>query len=311
VIIASIVGGLGNQLFQYAMARRMAVRHGTEVLLDLSNFRTASKPSDGPILHDRRVRLFDFRIQAREASPAEISQLCDSYRGRYLVHRGVRFVRRKWPKLLWKNSHKVERGYRFQAEALSWPDDIYLTGFWQSEKYFADIAAQIRKEFVLVDEAITESARLKVQALRQKFGTVVSVHVRRGDLVYAYETLNQKHRVHGPPMSLDYFWRAMSQFQSSCCFLLFSDTPKDVEWCRQRFQANHFEFSDATSELWDFAAMQACDHHIISNSTFSWWAAWLNPTPGRRVIAPRQWSGTESKVEMHTDDLIPVSWTTL
>jgi hypothetical protein len=306
MIIANIVGGLGNQLFQYAMARRLALSHGTELLLDSSGYR--SKPTSPASIGHRRLSLFSFRVSAREATEVEKLRLRDRYVTLKSSHRLLRLARRYSPQLFWPRSHIVEKGYRFQPNALTLPDNVYLSGFWQSEKYFTDRAAQIRQEIVLVDEAISASAQVKVQELKQRFGTVVSIHVRRGDLVYAYETLNEKHRVHGPPMSVDYFQRAMTQFPSSSCFLVFSDTPEDVEWCRDNIRAQHMEFSDASSELWDFAAMQRCDHHIISNSTFSWWGAWLNATPGRRVIAPRHWSGPDSKVEMHTDDLIPSNW---
>jgi hypothetical protein len=311
MIIANIVGGLGNQLFQYAMARRLALNRGAELLLDSSGYRPLSQTSAASAVGHRRLLLFNFRISAREATDAEKSLLRDRYIASKFNHRIVRLVRRYWRGLFWPASHIVEQGYRFQPDALTLPDNVYLSGFWQSEKYFADVTPQIRQDLVLVDETIRISARHKVGTLKQQFGTVVSLHVRRGDLAYAYETLNEKHRVHGPPMTVDYFQRAILEFPSSCCFLVFSDTPGDVEWCRQRIRAKNIEFSDARSELWDFAAMQACDHHIISNSTFSWWAAWLNSTPGKRVIAPRQWSGADSKVEMHTNDLIPANWTTL
>jgi hypothetical protein len=311
MIIANVVGGLGNQLFQYAMARRLALHRGVELLLDSSGYRPGSEPSGTSAVGHRRLLLFNFRVSAREATQEERSRLRDRYTTLKFSHRLVRLARRYWPRLFWPRSHIVEQGYRFQSNALTLPDNVYLSGFWQSEKYFADVAAQIRQEFVLIDETISESARLKVQSLKQQFGTVISLHVRRGDLAYAYEILQQKHRVHGPPMGVEYFERAMSEFDPSCCFLIFSDTFRDVEWCRQNIRAKHLEFSDVSSELWDFVAMSSCDHHIISNSTFGWWAAWLDDKAGRRVIAPQRWSGPESKVEMSIDDLIPASWETI
>jgi len=275
MIIANVVGGLGNQLFQYAMARRLAAHHGAELLLDSSNYRAVPDQLNVGV-GDRRVLLFNFRLCAREASDSEKSILRDRYVTSKPSHRIVRLARRYWPEVFWPRSHIVEKQYRFQPEALSFPDNIYLSGFWQSEKYFADIVPLIRQEFDLLDKSITESAKKRVGDLKQQYGIVVSLHVRRGDLAHAYEILKQKHRVHGPPMAAEYFERAISEFDPSCCFLIFSDTFRDVEWCRQNIRAKHVEFSDASSELWDFVAMSSCDHHIISNSTFSWWAAWLD-----------------------------------
>jgi hypothetical protein len=307
MIIASLAGGLGNQLFQYAMGRRLAVRHSTELLLDVSNYAEAT-PAEKAAGLARRVHLFNFRIHARPATEKEINAMHDRYCTKRLLHRAVRLIRRGWPGFLWRRTHIMERQYRFQSEALHFPDNIYLAGFWQSEKYFADIAPIIRDEFELVDDSIADSARGRIRELRDQYGTVVSLHVRRGDLSHAFETLGQGHLVHGPPMGVDYYERAIAEFDPSCCFFVFSDSSRDIEWCRQHLKAANLEFSNAESELWDFEAMRNCDHHIISNSTFSWWAAWLNSGPQRKVIAPRMWSGQEARTQMVTDDLIPPGW---
>src|SRR5438067_333767 len=122
MIIANIVGGLGNQMFQYAMARRLAVHHGTELLLD-SNYRQTPNETDFAAGLDRQLRIFNFRIHARNASAAEIASLRDRYWTTSPVHRLVRLARRSWPKLLWRKSHILEKRYRFQPEALSFPDN--------------------------------------------------------------------------------------------------------------------------------------------------------------------------------------------
>lgn len=114
--------------------------------------------------------------------------------------------------------------------------------------------------------------------------------------------------MHGAPVALDYIHRAMSEFSQDCRFLVFSDTSQDVSWCRANIHGEQISFARGDSDLEDFATMSACDHHIISNSTFSWWAAWLNPAVNKRVIAPSIWSAPQSKVEMLTDDLLPTDW---
>lgn len=306
MIIASIVGGLGNQLFQYAMARRLAVHHGTELLLDSTGYNKPTDPKASGAGH-RRLLLNNFRIAAREATDTEKSALRDRYVSRKSLHRGVRLLRRLSPGFLWPRTHVVEKTYRFDSNALALPNNVYLSGFWQSEKYFRDIEPIIREELRLKDEAIVGSATTRIALLKKRYEAVVSVHVRRGDLVRASDAGDSR-VVHGLPMGASYFEEAMAAFSPSSCFLVFSDTSTDVEWCRANLHAANMEFSDASSELWDFEAMRNCDHHVTSNSTFSWWAAWLNQKRGRQVIVPRYWAGSGMVGGMPTDDLIPPDW---
>lgn len=312
MVIAMLVGGLGNQFFQYAMARRLAAHHETELFIDASNFRGGFENRPKVFQEFKReLSLFRFRVQAREATEEDINRLCDFYRTTSSRDRAVRLVRRVWPRFLWRSSHIVEHQYRFQPEALSYSNNVYVQGYWQSEKYFADIAPQIRQELQPKDAAVTESSIAAVEKLRRRHGEVVSLHVRRGDLAYAHEVLGKTGITHGAPITLDYIERAMRKFPSDTCFFVFSDSPGDIAWCRENIRADNLEFSNAESDVWDFVAMQHCDHHIIANSTFSWWAAWLNEKPGRRVIAPRIWSPPTTRFVMETEDLLPKDWETL
>ena len=185
---------------------------------------------------------------------------------------------------------------------------FYLHGFWQSPKYFEDIAPLIRQELQAADASILESAMAAVQKLKSRFSAVVSLHVRRGDMAYAHEKLGEKTMLHAVPLKMDYIARAMAEFEPETCFFVFSDTPKDIAWCRENIHVKNLEFSKAESDLWDFAAMTLCDHHIIANSTFSWWAVWLDTKPGRRVVAPKVWSLPDASLPMVIDDLLPPDW---
>lgn len=310
MIVAYLCGGLGNQMFQYAMARRLAEKHQTGLLLDTHVFAPGSVQRR-PELKDfyRQLSIFKFRIKAREATPAEIKKVRDAYWRSTTRDRAVRVVRRFWPTFLWKKSHLRETQYQFQPEALCFPDNVYVQGYWQSEKYFADIAPIIRNEFTVVDQSVTDSAVAAIAKLKQRFREIVSLHIRRGDNAYAHEKLQQKNITSGAPLSMEYIREAMNRFGPDTGFLVFSDTPEDIQWCRENVHAPNLEFSDATSETWDFTAMRYCDHNIIGNSTYSWWAAWLNPNPDRRVISPRRWSPPEAATQMVLDDLIPPNWT--
>jgi hypothetical protein len=309
MIIARITGGLGNQLFQYAMAKRLALHQNTELLLDTTAYQGGieARP-DHLAAFARPLALFRFAVKARAATDEEISQLRDDFYRSTTRDRIVRKIRRIHRSFLWKRSHIIEHQYRFQPEALAYPDNTYLQGFWQSPKYFNDIAPLIREEFTPLDSSIRDAAKEFVNALRRKHGTVVSLHVRRGDMAYAYEVLRNPGIIHSGPVGLGYFHEAMDRFPPDTCFLVFSDSPQDIDWCRKNLQARCLEFSSAESDLWDFSAMQFCDHHIIANSTFSWWAAWLDAKSNARVICPVEWASPGSKVAMDTIDLLPPAW---
>src|SRR5438132_5869097 len=169
MIIAQLTGGLGNQLFQYAMGRRLADHHGVELLVDGSSFDSGAERR-AKELHafPRPLMLFKFRVETRLATDEERNRLHDQYYRPTTRDRIVRRLRKIWPGLWWNPHHLIERGYRFQPEALEFPDDVYLQGFWQSPKYFADIAATIRHHFTLVDESIAESAAGEVAELKAR-----------------------------------------------------------------------------------------------------------------------------------------------
>jgi hypothetical protein len=310
MIIASITGGLGNQLFQYAMARRLAIHRGTELLLNTSGFGSSGEQRRKELhAFARRLGLFQFHTNARVAAKEEVALLRDDFHRSTIRDRAVRQVRRHcYPRFLWKGSHIVERQYRFEPKALNFPDNVYLEGYWQSPKYFDDIAPLIRAEFRPLDTGVVQSANDRICGLRQAFGRVVSLHVRRGDLAHAYEVLGRKDLTYGGPVGLEYIHAAIQQFDPEACFYVFSDSARDIAWCRENVHARHLEFSSAESEIWDLIAMSSCDDHIIANSTFSWWAAWLDEKPGRRVIAPRIWSSPEARLPIVIDDLLPVDW---
>jgi hypothetical protein len=309
MIIAQIAGGLGNQLFQYAMARRLAEQHNAALLLDTSSYGTNGDARPQELAAFSRVLgLMRFRIKARIALPHEIAHLRDDYFRATTRDRIVRQIRRFWPCFLQNKGHLKERQFRFQSEALCWPDNVYLQGFWQSPKYFEDIAPLIREELQPLDISIVESANEAVKKLKTRYSQVVSLHVRRGDIAHAHETLGKKNITHGAPVTMDYINGAMAQFEPESCFFVFSDSPKDIAWCRENIRAKNIEFSEASSDIWDFTAMTICDHHIIANSTFSWWAAWLDAKPGRRVVAPKVWSLPDANLRMVIDDLLPADW---
>jgi hypothetical protein len=312
MIIARITGGLGNQLFQYAMGRRLAALHKTELLLDTTGYGPDGEPRPKELRgFTRPLSLFKFQISAKQANNSEILKLRDDFLTSSPHARVIRQLRKLKPDLLWKRSHVVERGYEFQPAALMLPDNVYVEGFWQSHKYFADISSTIRQELEPVDPSISHLAMKAVRKLKARYGEVVSLHVRRGDLAYAHEILKKKNITHGAPVTGQYIKQAMAKFSPDACFLVFSDSPRDLKWCQDNVRAERIEFAAGESDVFDLVMMRFCDHHIIANSSFSWWAAWLNARPGRRVVAPGAWSAPEAQVFMPIKDLIPEDWTVL
>jgi hypothetical protein len=161
-----------------------------------------------------------------------------------------------------------------------------LRGYFQSERYFANCKGEVRHYFT--------PHHALAQLLERQFGDLLaagtcSVHVRRTDYI-------------GDPAwselaASDYYERAMSQFDSDTTFVIFSD---DIEWCKQRFRDRSVVFVEALSAVEDLFLMARCKGHIIANSTFSWWGAWLDPNPNKKVIAPLRWFGGR-----HADQAIP------
>jgi hypothetical protein len=315
MIISYICGGLGNQMFQYAAGRRLAEKRGTEFKLDLRDYRSGTDSKrEGLEACARPVRLFDLNVTAGVATEPELYALRDRFDHRTVKDRVVRQVRRRlltdW---LWPESHHRESRYVFDPAVLDLPDGTYLDGFWQSWKYFDDAAAVIRREFSFKDPSVMSFARQYVGGLRCDGEPVASVHVRRGDLARAVEQLGKPQAVHGSPVGVQYLRTAMSKFPRGTRFLVFSDTAADIAWCRanlvfDEIGPDRLYFAEGNTDLQDMALMSVCDHNVIANSTFSWWAAWLNTTPGRRVISPAVWTQKTGPMAMVVDTLIPPDW---
>ena len=281
MIIVTIIGGLGNQLFQYAAGRAVALKHGTRLRLDLSGFPHYPRP----YLLDR------FRIEAREASPAELQLAAGA--GTSGASTPMRRI--------------VEHGPTFHPEILESGPHLYLQGYWQSPRYFEAIAAQIRADFQ-PRHPLSPAAQAAASSM-QAPGSV-ALHIRRGDYV-THPGANQVHGVTG----LDYYQRAMAAIEgriASPRYFVFSD---DLAWAREhlrsrhplRFVDPHDSALDPTRDHEDLILMSQCHHQIVANSTFSWWAAWLNPRPDKQVIAPTRWFATRPEPEA----LIPPEWTRL
>jgi hypothetical protein len=171
------------------------------------------------------------------------------------------------------------------------PDEITLAGFFQSEKYFRHIEDEIRTDFSFKDE-ILEPCKEMVGSI----GEAISLHIRRTDYLQ-----NPNHT----SLELDYYKEALSHFDKDLPVIIFSD---DAEWCKEQslFSDDRFMVSESGDHYVDLCLMTLCQHHIIANSSFSWWGAWLSKSDN--VVAPIKWFG-ENNRDKNTQDLIPERWT--
>ncbi|MEI8356438.1 MAG: alpha-1,2-fucosyltransferase [Deltaproteobacteria bacterium] len=292
MIITKLRGGLGNQLFQYAAARALALRHSTSLKFDRDWF------DNRPVVDTARNYMLDcFAVEAEFATSREILQNRYAATGRnmhFFSPLVANFRNQEWG---WYR----ERHFQFDPNFLKLGADTCLEGYWQSPLYFQDYSEQIRVETKIIKQLIGENASLAelISVTRS-----VAVHIRRGDYVHGPETS----RVHGscPP---SYYRQAMSlllEMFDNVHFFIFSD---DQEWARANldFDWPFVSFMDNGPEnaSEDLHLMALCHHHIIANSSFSWWGAWLSRYPDKIVIAPEKWFNDPS---INTSDLIPSGW---
>lgn len=286
--VVRINGGLGNQMFQYAFARRLESVHPGEVGLDISSY-GIDPAHNGYEL----ARLFEIGIPE---APLQLTRsLSTSPDG--ILNR----LRRKY---LTKRSHVIDRQFRYQPELLALSGDCYFDGYWQSEKYFAPLEAEIRRDFSF---RLPLAAR-NLEVLATLPRPIASVHVRRGDFL-KYPNL----AICTPA----YYEKAVTAAAADGAksILVFSD---DIEYCRTEIKLGSLPMRyvdwNRGDESWqDMAMMSGCDIHVIANSSFSWWGAWLDAKPGKRVIAPKPWNRRELQdsdpyYAYTFEDIVPDSW---
>lgn len=293
MIVVRLIGGLGNQLFQYAFARNLAIKQGVQLKLDVSSYRVSA-----PNVTARRYELGQFKIQAEFAKFSEIWYLRGGGRvGELAAFLGSRLSRSALRRV-------KENGFSYSPDMLGLPDNVYLDGYWQSERYFKDSADLIRKDLQF---AISPSAKDEEVERRIEEGDAIAVHVRRGDFV----SDSAISAIHGA-CGLDYYQRAIAYAVNKVKnpqIFIFSDDPS---WVKQNLRTGlptvYVTHNNESTAIQDFRLMSLCDHQIIANSTFSWWAAWLNANPTKTVIAPARWFASD---KFDTKDLLPAEWVQL
>jgi hypothetical protein len=282
------MGGLGNQMFQYAAGRRLALKHETDLKLDISWFRDQSV---------RKYSMMHFNIREIFASPEEVATFRVSRQGfRHVMFRKMLGGGKKPLR-----THIRESQYHFDPRILRLHGDIYLDGYWQTEKYFKDIESILREELTFKTPAPPKD--LEVAQVLARCNSV-SLHVRRGD----YVENGSGRMIHAVCDEAYYHSSAdyISKKTGNAHFFVFSD---DTGWVRANlrlpFPMTIVERDDFEHDVEDLRLMSNCKHHVIANSSFSWWGAWLDPHPGKIVVAPKRWF---REPKFNSKDLIPPGW---
>ncbi len=292
MIVTRIWGGLGNQLFQYAFGYAIAKDNGEELRLDTSfyNKKLSSR------LTVRTLDMFQLPlINKTTVNPVEISQFIP-----LLQKPSVNYlIRRILPKTIriGRLTYVKEDKLQYLPEVITVKNKyVYYDGYWHSDRYFSKYREDLIAQFVYNNESI-ESAYSLLQNATNEIETV-AVHIRRGDYI------TQKNpNAMGP----DYYREAIKIAQSlikRSVFCFFSDDPV---WVKENFgdipQSVIVNNPRILNDIEEFQLMARCRHQIISNSSYSWWAAWLNDNPNKIVIVPKIWHG---KKDMMLDSWIKI-----
>lgn len=291
-IVMRQVSGLGNQLFQYAACLYYAQRYGASV-------RMATELPRNAVSHgySRPFLLQQFRISVPTRTLTARERLLFS--GRPALQPAA---------ALFKHRAHIQIFHEPITERYTFIPDIplnaevrtlYLVGYWQAYRVVDCVADQLRQDLRFRNEPTGRNLELLHQIARSN--NSVSLHVRRGDYTLAAEG--------NIALPLPYYTRAIEHFQQKLTnptFFVFSD---DIPYTRQHLPAGiravFVDHNDDASSHEDLRLMSACRHHIIANSSFSWWGAWLNPRPNKTIYAPKYW---HLKPESYFPDLLPPNW---
>lgn len=281
--IVKFLGGLGNQMFQYAFYSALSKRH-KKVKADISGYKNYP-------LHNGFELENIFNLDVKKAPTFKIKLYDPSVRTWYI---------RKLRQILGlKKAYQVEINPFFYYENILKAEGPKLYwGYWQNQNYFIDIEQEIRTAFQFKNK-LSEKNQNLFQHICQSDS--VSVHFRRGDYV-GHESL-------GGLCSPNYYKEAINIMETKVkdpTFFIFSD---EIEWCKSNLslppQTVFIEGNNGTNSYVDMQLMSNCKHNIIANSSFSWWAAWLNQNPNKIVIAPSKWINDD---QLNDSDIIPKTW---
>jgi hypothetical protein len=275
MIIVKLFGGLGNQMYQYATAKRVAIKNNTNVKFDLSWFK--SKKAKNP---KRTFGLDVYNIKIEKATIIDLLNIG--------IFSGIIFRILKKINLISNKTYKKEKTiktfpyYPLDPEVLEFKDNIYMEGYWQREEYFQDISDILLKDFTL-----KEKSECCVNIAKEILSSIssVSIHIRRGD----YVTINEA-------LGIEYYTNAIKEIHKHIekpFFFVFSD---DIDWVKKNLTFDSaVKLVEGMKDCEDLYLMSLCQNHIIANSSFSRWGAWLSKNKNSVILSPKEYISSETK----------------
>ena len=254
MISCKLQGGLGNQMFQIAASAALAMRNNDEFCYDLEDHYLPFQGEKADNYVDNIFRKIVFSSDIDKSN-------------------------------IYKES-------KYSYSKIAYSNNLFLVGYFQSEKYFSDKEKEIRHLFSIDSHTRNFIKEMYGRLLTKR---TTSIHIRRKD----YLKFKDIH----PVCKKEYYLEAIKYLPEAEKYLIFSD---DIEWCRENFRDRCFEIISGEKDYIDLFLMSCCDNNIIANSSFSWWGAWLNSNPDKRIVAPKTWFGPG--VKRDTRELIPNGW---
>ena len=295
MIIVKLMGGLGNQMFQYAIGRVLSKLNKTELYLALSLYNHQHN-TDTPRSYELDIfpnidsKIPPNKILGKFTHLRKLKLLLNHY-----LNLNLQTYPQNWIR---ENDHKFHPGI------LKLRGNYLLDGYWQTEKYFKKYRKQIFKDFSF-PKKISKKNKLIIEQIRKK--NSVSIHVRRGD----YVTSKKTNRYHGV-CTIAYYKKAVSlinKLVKKPWFVVFSDDPN---WCKKHLpvpkNSLFVSHNTKTNSFEDMRLMSLCKHNIIANSSFSWWGAWLNANKNKIIIAPQKWL---KGANVNQSNIVPGNWKTI
>lgn len=284
--IVNVIGGLGNQMFQYALVIALRERFREDIYVDTTSFKTYG-------LHNGLELERVFNIKLLKSSPKDIKKLT-YYSGFYKLNR---FMQKYLPrKKTMCNEFPLER---FDKSKLYINQDMYYEGYWQHYSYFNEYKDIILKEYQFQGELSDEATEYMRRIIK---GNSVAIHIRRGDYL--------KEKYYKGICDIEYYKKAITYLNSiddSFHYYIFSN---DIQWCKENIASMlvNYTFVDChkgADSYKDMLLMSLCEHMILANSSFSWWAAYLNKNEGK-IIAPLKWTNNPKTYQRQLPDWVLV-----
>lgn len=295
-VISNIFGGLGNQMFQYAFglnfSKKINAKHKIDYSYNLS--RTDFKSDDIVPIYD----VFDIKVEFVSSEDIKKFKSIDT---KFSLNKYYYYIIHRYPKLFKPKYALINSdNYNYYMNNLSVTNDFYLTDYWQSEKYFLSIEKIIQDEFQF--KKPIDSFNLKI--LKEILDTnSISIHIRGRDYVTTKRKKYFTCDLNYYRKSIQYIYERVEDPE----FFIFSDDPVWAQKFLKIDQQHKFINGNSWNKnsYMDLLLMSTCKHNIIANSSFSWWAGWLNKNPHKIVVAPRKWMNINPN---NYDDILPKKW---